>query len=85
MILGVYSVKDIKSGFTGLMLDQNDQIAVRNFEHAFADKNSVYRTHAKDFSLFRVGKFDTTDGKLETLGVAQYQLLCEGSDAVERV
>lgn len=85
MKVNLYSVKDAKSGFNGLILEQNDAIALRNFEHAFYDKGSVYYSHAADFSLFRVGSFDSSTGQVSALGVSEFVLIADGSVVKERV
>lgn len=64
MIYGVYSMRDSKTGFMSVTLDQNDDAAARNFSHAVVTSDGILRTHAEDFSLYRLGSFDTDSGVL---------------------
>lgn len=64
MIYGVYSMRDSKTGFMSVTLDQNDDAAARNFSHAVLTSDGILRTHAEDFSLYRLGSFDTDSGLL---------------------
>lgn len=62
MIYGVYSIKDLKSGYLPPTYDINDLCAKRNFEHACINPDSLFFTHAGDYQLFKVGTFDTELG-----------------------
>lgn len=64
MIYGVYSMRDSKTGFTSLSLDQNDDSAIRNFIHALTVSDGLFQTFPQDFALFRLASFDTDSGKL---------------------
>lgn len=67
MKLGIYSICDARVGFTGsLMADMNDASAMRNFENAVLQPNTIYSTHAKDYDLYRLGEYDTEDGTIVT-------------------
>lgn len=63
MIYGAYSIKDIKSGYLPPNFDINDLCAKRNFEHACSRSDSLFYTHPSDYQLFKVGEFDTENGK----------------------
>lgn len=64
MIYGLYSMRDAKTGFMSITLDQNDDSAARNFSHAVNTSDGILRTHAEDFSLYRLGAFDTDSGSI---------------------
>lgn len=64
MIYGMYSVKDLKTGFLPVTTDMNDLSAMRNFEHACMNTDSLFFTHASDYQLFKVGTFDTETGEI---------------------
>lgn len=67
MKLGIYAICDARTGFTGsLMADMNDQSALRNFENAVLQPNTLYATHAKDFDLYKLGEYNTEDGSIVT-------------------
>lgn len=59
MIYGMYSVKDLKTGYLPPTFDLNDLSAMRNFEHACMNEDSLFFTHPSDYQLFKVGTFDT--------------------------
>lgn len=64
MIFGVYCVRDVKAGFQTPAIQANDQVAVRGFISAVMNSDSVLFTHAQDFSLYRLGTFDSDTGAL---------------------
>lgn len=66
MIYGMYSVKDLKTGYLPPTFDMNDLSAMRNFEHACMNEESLFFTHPSDYQLFKVGSFDTESGDIET-------------------
>ena len=62
MKLGLYSIKDAKTGFMTPVLEQNDACALRNFANAVNQASSIMHDCPNDFSLFKVANFDTDDG-----------------------
>ena len=64
MIYGIYSVKDIKTGYLPPTFDMNDLSAMRNFEHACMNEDSLFFTHPADYQLYKVGSFDTETGSI---------------------
>lgn len=64
MKFGVYSVRDIKSGFSQLTLELSDEVAVRNFGHAVRMSDGILNSCASDFSLYHVADFDSDKGML---------------------
>lgn len=63
MILGVYAMRDVHTGFMTPTVEQNDAVAMRNFEHAVLS-GGVLATHSADFALCRIGSYNTDDGAL---------------------
>lgn len=63
MIYGVYSIKDLKSGYLPPTYDVNDGTAMRNFDHACQNPDSLFYTHGSDYQLFKLGTFDTDTGE----------------------
>ncbi len=61
MIKGLYCIRDYKVGYTALITDENDAVALRSFKMALAPDTIMYN-NPKDFALFRVGTFDTDTG-----------------------
>ena len=64
MRLGLYSIKDAKTGFMTPVLEQNDAAALRNFSHAVNQPDSLMHDCPNDFTLFKVSDFDTDVGIL---------------------
>lgn len=64
MIKGLYCVRDYKVGYTALITDENDAVALRGFKMALSPDTIMYN-NPKDFALFKVGSFDTETGKVE--------------------
>lgn len=62
MKLGLYSIKDAKTGFMTPVLEQGDPAALRNFAHAVNQSDSIMHDCPNDFSLFKVANFDTDKG-----------------------
>lgn len=66
MKLPVYSIRDVHTGFMSPTVDQNDASAMRNFRHAVMQTNSLFNSHSKDYSLYRIGTFETDSGTFES-------------------
>lgn len=65
MIYGVYAIRDLKTGFLTPTVDVNDQSAMRNFEHAVVSHpDSLFFSHPEDYTLFKLGEYDSDLGKL---------------------
>ncbi len=62
MVTGIYAIKDAKSTFMPCTVDVNDACAIRNFEHAVRQPDSLLRSHPNDYSLFLVGTYDNEEG-----------------------
>ncbi len=71
MLFGLYSIRDVKSGFMTPVVEENDAVALRNFSHAVQNSDSVLFTHFKDFALYKVGMFDNETGELIPLDLVQ--------------
>lgn len=67
MILNVYSIRDEKTGFLSPTIDQNDAAAMRNFAHACMNVQSLFYTHAADYTLMKIGEFDSDTGLISTI------------------
>lgn len=76
MVLGVYCIRDKKSTFMSVTVDQNDNVAVRNFAHAVMNSNSVMTSHKEDFELYRIGDWDNESGRISSYDVLS--LIAEG-------
>lgn len=67
MKYGLYAIRDIKTGFMTPTMDINDESAVRNFYHSVQNSEGILYTFASDFSLFRIGEFDSDSGQIVPL------------------
>lgn len=67
MITGLYAIKDAKSTFMPCTVDVNDATAIRNFEHAVRQHDSILASHPNDFALFKVGEYDNESGHVSPL------------------
>lgn len=65
MIYGIYSIKDEKTGFMPVTVDTNDKTAIRNFSFAVNKPDSLLKSNSNDFSLWKLGEFDTDTGMLD--------------------
>lgn len=64
MIVGIYAMRDELTGFLTPTFEQNDKVAMRNFEFALTRKDTLLFARAKDFDLFKVGLFDSDNAKI---------------------
>lgn len=62
MKMYLYSICDVETGFLPLTVDHNDGSAIRNFRHACLNTQSLFFTSPRDYSLCRLGEFDTETG-----------------------
>ena len=68
MLFGMYAIRDAKSGFLAPTLDQNGDQAMRNFGHAvLTTKDSLFFTHAADFSLWHIADYESDSGLITPL------------------
>lgn len=80
MMLNVYSIRDVRSGFLTPTVEQNDYIAARNFANAIMESHGVLFTHASDFQLFRIGEFDSDKGVLKPAQL--HELVSDGAEVL---
>uniref|UniRef100_A0AAU8AW51 Nonstructural protein n=1 Tax=Dulem virus 134 TaxID=3145611 RepID=A0AAU8AW51_9VIRU len=70
MKFGVYSIRDVKVGFLNPTFEMSDAVSRRNFSHAVLNNtDSLFFSHPEDYSLYKIGTFDTETGKLLPLDV----------------
>lgn len=79
MILEVFSVRDVHTGFMPVTCERNEESAKRSFRHACRNVDTLYFSHAKDFDLYKVGTFNTDTGALDFL--VPPQLILSAVDA----
>lgn len=83
----VVAIRDDKTGFFSPQCEPSEASAVRNFEHAVTSRpDSLFFTHPADYSLYRIGTFDSDDGFLESclpepiVSAVQVMSSCSGGD-----
>ena len=79
MKLGLYSIKDAKTGFMTPVLEQNDAAALRNFSHAVNQPDSLMHDCPNDFTLFKVADFDTDAG---IIAISNPTLVADASEVL---
>lgn len=62
MKMGMYAIRDAKTGYFAPTVEVNDFAAVRNFEHAVTNGDSLLFSHSDDFDLFKIGEYDSDSG-----------------------
>lgn len=67
MIYGLYSIRDVKTGFMTPVMEANDASAQRNFYHTVQNSEGILFTFAQDFTLYRVADFDAESGQVTPL------------------
>lgn len=67
MIFGVYSIRDVKTGFMSPTIEPNDDAAARNFYHAVSTSDGILFTYASDFALYHLADFDSDTGVFTSL------------------
>lgn len=80
MLYGVYSMRDVKTGFLTPTIELSDAAAARNFTHTVCNSEGLLNTFAQDFSLYKIGEFETDTGVLTPIRPSV--LVIEGSTAV---
>lgn len=64
MLLNMYSLKDEVDQFGAVLLLPNDAAAMRITKNAYDQPNSIYQTNPADFTLYKLGQFDTISGEV---------------------
>ena len=71
MNYGIYTLRDSRTGFLNISLDVNNAAAARNFEHASKNTDSLFFTNPSDYTLFKLGEFETDTGKITVYDVPE--------------
>lgn len=58
----LYSYRDNLVGFGPVMVENNEQTAVRGFSYAVNNASGMMGFSPKDYDLFYIGEFDTDTG-----------------------
>lgn len=83
MILRIYSVRDLKAAaFAPPFFLNRDEVAVRTFSDAIADRTHPMSAHPEDYQLFYLGEFDDEHGAV--VPAQQPIFLCNGVGEIAR-
>lgn len=83
MIYNIYAIKDDASTFLAPTIDATDATAIRQFKAALSNaENSIMYCNKKDFSLYKIGTYDSETGLITPYVVPA--LVFRGSD-IERI
>lgn len=80
MIVNVYGIRDIHTGFMSPQTDMNDETAKRNFAMAVNSNPGVLGFRPADFDLYYLGQFDTSSGMLTA--VTPIEFVVNGASVV---
>lgn len=78
MIVSMFSVRDLQSGFNQPWIDKNDECAIRGFSYSMKS-NDIMGFRPSDFQLFKVGTFDMETGAVDS---CLPKLIVKGEDVV---
>lgn len=79
MIKGVYTVYDTKGTFyLDTFLKENNETAIREFGIILSQNSNLFSTYPQDFTLFKVGTFDTKTGLLHS----DKESICNGVECL---
>lgn len=62
----IYAIKDTKVAFMAPYVQQNKDVALRNFKNAVNDVNSTIYLNPEDYELWKLGTYNDVDGHIET-------------------
>lgn len=81
MIYPLYAIKDQHVGFGQITISDNDAVAMRHFQNACEQPNSIFITAPSDFELFSIGEYDTKTGEITSISP---RLICSAKDFVNK-
>lgn len=73
----LFSIRDSLVGFGIPFSADNDAVAMRYFDQAIQQPNSIYSLNKNNFDLYSVGFFDTESGEIEPV---QPKYICSAND-----
>lgn len=79
MKFGLYSIRDVRTGFMTPVMESNDSVATRNFFHTVVNSDGILSSYAQDFSLYHIADFDADSGVLTP--IAPIAFVADGAQA----
>lgn len=77
----IYAIRDKLTGFFPPVIEDNDAVAMRNFERALLKEHTDTPGMAEDFSIWFIGLFRTEDGCIESI---EPELIMRGCEVCEK-
>lgn len=74
--MNMYAMRDIKIGYMEPTLQQNDTIAIRNFEATIRQEKYLISQYKQDIELWRIAEYNETNGDI----VPNKEFLISGKD-----
>lgn len=71
----IYVIRDKKTTFMTPLFDHNDQSAIRNFQVACKNTQSLFNSHPADFDLYCIGEYDFDTGRIASF---EPEFVCGG-------
>lgn len=75
MLYQLYSIKDELVAFGPVFVSENDSTASRLLLNGFNIDNSMYATRPQDYTLYRIGSYETETGNIDPC-TPQYVISC---------
>lgn len=82
MIQGLYAIKDELSGYASPITIKNDELAMRWFTTQ-VNSNEMMKESAKDFSLWKIGEFNTESGLVVGEPLNELKLIIRAESVVK--
>lgn len=67
MKFGIYSIRDVYTGFLAPTIESTDIVAQRNFEFAVNKPETLLYTRPGDYELYKIGEFESDSGVVTPL------------------
>lgn len=64
MTKSVYAIRDVKTNWLDPFVEVSDDAAIRGFKYALSNGDVLFGFAPEDFSLYKVGTFDTATGAI---------------------
>lgn len=83
MEYNIYCVRDekmVSNLYGAIMLQENDDIAMRGFADALGDPDSMWAKHPSDFSLWCVGTYYMATGEI----IPELRKVCDAAQFVRK-
>lgn len=68
----LYSIRDRKSHYGAIFMDENDEVAKRGFAMSLGNASSIVGFAPSDFDLYALGTFDSSVGTVVPYPVPEF-------------